>query len=65
MNQRLWSSSLGIIFSVFLLLVAVFWAGGVVKAARVTGSGQLGVVRCAELPARNSVELDAFYLKEL
>ncbi len=65
MNQRLWSSSLGIIFSVILLVGAVFWASGVVKTMRVTGSGQLSVVNCAELPVGHSVGLDAFYLKEI
>lgn len=65
MNQRLWNSSLNIVFSVLLLILAAILASSAVKAARATDAASPGQIRCAELPVRDSVELDAFYLKEI
>ncbi len=65
MNQRLWNSSLNILFSVLLLILAAILASGAVRSARLAQASEAGQLNCAKIVATDSMELDSFYLREI
>ena len=67
MNQRLWNSSLNIIFSVALLVLAAVFVSGAAGVARIQEYGDIGKTEArqtSEMVLQHSQLLDEYYLPE-